>query len=102
MSDRSNSEITINSPVEEGLDEYRRLFESTCADLGISKSTDVVERVVRLAALGKGRTSLLPGQVLANKYRSQKFGIPTFRPSLTGSSSGQCPSFRDYDWISPL
>jgi hypothetical protein len=30
-----DSEITASNPIGEGLDEFRRLFKSTCADLGI-------------------------------------------------------------------
>jgi hypothetical protein len=61
MGDRSNSEISANNPIGEGLDEFRRLFKSTCADLGISESPDAVEQVILLAASGKGGTSFLRG-----------------------------------------
>ena len=61
MADPSDSEITASNPIGEGLNEFRHLFKSTCADLGISESPDAVEKVILLAASGKDGTSFLPG-----------------------------------------
>src|SRR5436309_2414227 len=98
MGDRSDSEITANSPIGAGLDEFCRLFKSTCADLGISESPGAIEEVILLAASGtasgRGGTALFVTKFLADIYRCQKSGAQT-HPCLTRPSSGLGPSFQE-------
>ncbi|KAH0562856.1 hypothetical protein GP486_002529 [Trichoglossum hirsutum] len=51
------SEIIKNNPIGGGLDGFRRLFRSTCADLGISESPGAAEKIVLLAASPGGAAS---------------------------------------------
>ena len=55
MDDRSDSDIIANKPIGEGLDDFRRLFESTCEGLGISGLQDASKQVVEAAGDGKAR-----------------------------------------------
>jgi hypothetical protein len=72
MTDISELGVILENPIGEGLDGFRRRFESTCADLGIAGSQNVVEQVVLLAASGGSRSALLVVKFLADVYRCQK------------------------------
>ena len=54
-----------SNPIEDGLDNFRRLFESTRVDLGIAETTDAVELVFSTAAT-TGMAHLLVLRPLAN------------------------------------
>ncbi|KAI9863684.1 MAG: hypothetical protein M1813_003707 [Trichoglossum hirsutum] len=57
MRPHSGLENTTDSPIK-GLDEFRHLFKSVCADLGLSGSQEAVEQIV-LSTSGEGGTSFL-------------------------------------------
>ena len=57
MTDLSDSDIIANKPIEEGLDTFRRLYESKCKGLGISELQDVSKQVALLIDVA-GKTEL--------------------------------------------
>ncbi|KAI9765989.1 MAG: hypothetical protein M1840_006996 [Geoglossum simile] len=63
MTNPSDSDI-LKEQIGEGLDDFRRLFRLTCADLGISESQNAVEQVVTLAVSNKSRISLFTTRFL--------------------------------------
>ena len=62
-----------SNPIKEEFGAFRSLFESTCADLSITVSSDVVQVVFSTAAVA-GMAQLLLPTFLANLYSCQKPG----------------------------
>jgi hypothetical protein len=63
MTNLSDLDI-LKEPIGEGLDEFRCLFKSTCADLGISESPNAVEQVIISAVSDKGGISFFTTRFL--------------------------------------
>jgi hypothetical protein len=45
--DPSQFKIIAEKPIGKGLDSFQEVFRSTCAQLGISASTDAIQQVVK-------------------------------------------------------
>ena len=76
MATISELENVRRNPIKEGLNAFRDLFHSTCADLSIAVSSDAVQVVFSIAAVA-GMAQLLLPILLANLYSCQK---PSARP----------------------
>jgi len=72
MTDVSELPAIRGNPIGKGLDVFRLRFKSTCMDLGIWESQNMVEKLVSLVASNKSKSALLVVKFLTDVYRRQR------------------------------
>jgi hypothetical protein len=85
MATTSELDIISSNPIKGGLGIFRRLFESTRADLGVADSSDAVQAVFSTAAIGMAQ--LLVATFFANIHSCQKFIARPYPRSAKRTSS---------------